>query len=693
MGSKKLRASAKDAGNLKFSAPVELTAAAESGKKPTFNIVAYTGVPMNAGGFYSPVIVELSGVKTANSHIPILLDHDASLIVGQGEASVDTATIRVSGSVMGDSPEANKVIALAKDGFKWQASIGASVTRREFLEAGKKAVVNGREVSGPLMIARESMLQEVSFVAIGADQATSAAVAASHSLGKGTAMGFEAWLQAKGFDPASLSDGQKDLLRASYDAEQNKPNEESTPVTASYADLDQEVQKTKKENARRQEITKIAAKFLAEHPGACDAIEASARLAIEAGTPPNDFELDQLRQFRNQGPLIATRAKKAVINDKVIEAAVCMSTGLKTVEKQYDEQTLEAADKNFRGGIGLQQLLLHCARENGCDSLSVRGSLRDVLHFAFPSKREMRASGFSSISLPNILSNVANKYITEQFMAVESVWRTIASVRPVSDFKQITNHSLTGDLQYEQLGSGGEIKHGSLSEEVYTNQAKTYAKMLGLTRTDIVNDDLGAFAAVPRRLGRGGALKINDVFWTEFLNNSTFFTSGRGNYDDGTDTALDVAGLTKAMGTFWSALTDPEGKPLGSTPRYLLVPPAQLIPAKVLNGSTALNPAGQTATTALVGNMNPFAGMFEVVSSTYMANSSYTGYSALAWYLLADPNDIPVIEVCFLNGRDMPTVETADADFDQLGVQFRAYHDFGVSKQEYRGGCKFKGEA
>jgi hypothetical protein len=36
----------------------------------------------------------------------------------------------------------------------------------------------------------------------------------------------------------------------------------------------------------------------------------------------------------------------------------------------------------------------------------------------------------------------------------------------------------------------------------------------------------------------------------------------------------------------------------------------------------------------------------------------------------------------FLNGRQNPVVEQADADFNQLGVQFRGYHDFGVAKQE-----------
>jgi hypothetical protein len=243
-------------------------------------------------------------------------------------------------------------------------------------------------------------------------------------------------------------------------------------------------------------------------------------------------------------------------------------------------------------------------------------------------------------------------------------------------------------MTYEKVGAGGEIKHGAAGETTYTNKADTYGRMMGITRQDIINDDLGAFAAVPRRLGRGAALKINEVFWTEFLANSTFFTSGRGNYDDGTDTALTAAGMDAAL-TIWNALTDPDGKPMGHMARILLVPPGQHYKAMALMSSASFNNTG----TANSPVDNPCAGMFTVVMSRYLANSSFTGYSALAWYLLADPNDVPVIETAFLGGREEPVVETADADFDQLGIQMRGYHDFGVAKQEYRGGCKFKGEA
>ena len=66
-----------------------------------------------------------------------------------------------------------------------------------------------------------------------------------------------------------------------------------------------------------------------------------------------------------------------------------------------------------------------------------------------------------------------------------------------------------------------------MGNETYTNKADTYGLMLSIDRRDIINDDLGAITTVPRKLGRGSGLKINDVFWATFLNNAAFFTAGQ----------------------------------------------------------------------------------------------------------------------------------------------------------------------
>jgi len=285
---------------------------------------------------------------------------------------------------------------------------------------------------------------------------------------------------------------------------------------------------------------------------------------------------------------------------------------------------------------------------------------------------------------------VANKHLLKGFFSVERTWRAICAIRNVSDFKTVTSYRLIGGDQYEKVGPNGEIKHGDLDEESYTNKADTFAKMFGITRTHIINDDLGAISTVPRKLGRGSGLAINHEFWTEFLADaSTFYTSARGNYFSGATSALGLSSLETAEQKFMDQ-TDGDGKPLGILPKILLVPTALSATATALFKSVEIR---NTTSSTKYPVFNPHSGKFRPEVSAYLGNSSYTGYSTTAFYLLADPEDCPVIEVAFLNGQESPTIETADANFATLGIEMRGYHDFGMSKQDYRGAVKSKGAA
>ena len=75
-------------------------------------------------------------------------------------------------------PDAREVVISSKNGFPWQASVGASVEEFEFVKDHQQVTVNGRQFSGPLNVVRRSTLGEISFVDLGADGATSANVAA-----------------------------------------------------------------------------------------------------------------------------------------------------------------------------------------------------------------------------------------------------------------------------------------------------------------------------------------------------------------------------------------------------------------------------------------------------------------------------------------------------------------------------------
>jgi phage major head subunit gpT-like protein len=384
-----------------------------------------------------------------------------------------------------------------------------------------------------------------------------------------------------------------------------------------------------------------------------------------------------------------------------------MTRKTREVEKDYLPAILQAAHSQFRRGIGLKQMLLQAASANGYHANAGEGihtgNLRDVLRFACPSGQELQATGFSTVSVPNILSNVANKELLTGYMEEDSAWREIAAVKSVSDFKQATSYRLLDDMTYEQLSPAGEIRHGGVGEETYTRQVDTYAKMFAITRTMIINDDMGAFDDLRARIGRGSAKKLNQVFWTEFTNNSSFFTTGNTNYLTGATSNLgtDGVGLQLAVLKF-RQMTSPtaDGKkrvnadtanPVGRTgaggrPEILLVPPELEAIAEALYRNQNL---GMTKTS----ESNIYAGKYRPVVAWQLSDSTYTGYSTTAFYLLNSPGYLPTTVVSFLNGVETPTVESADADFSTLGIQFRGYHDFGVDQAEYLGGVKSKGAA
>lgn len=516
-------------------------------------------------------------------------------------------------------------------------------------------------------------------------------------------MNFDNWLAANGYDAEHLTAAQRKHLEAAYKAEVSPapvpapaPAPAPTPAAAPTQSLDDVVAAGRREQERVGRITEMVAETIQTKPGLIDQAEAIGRQAIEGKWDCQKAELELLRLRGNGGQVFLNTRGKPAVTSEVLEAALCSSGRLGGLSSHFSEETLDAAHRHFKGGVGLTEAIVHVARANGYRGHGNKGDLAAVLRAAFSQPRgdgaSLMAVGPSTLDISGILSNTANKFLRVSFLAVEQAWREIAAIRSVSDFKTVTSYSLTGDNTYQQVAAGGELKHGTLGETSYTNQADTYGRLLGLDRRDLINDDLGALTGAGRRLGRGGALKLNDVFWTAWLDDSAFFPTNKSknNYDDGaTDSVLSLAGLENADNIF-RAQTDPDGKPLGSLPAILLVPTT--LRATALNlMSDAITAAAQSTATLTVQNV--WAGMFKVVSSLYLSSTAITGYSATAWYLLADPNDLPAIEVAFLNGVEMPTVETADLEFNRLGIALRGYFDFGVSKQEYRAGVKLKGAA
>lgn len=619
-----------------------------------FSMLAYTGGPMRVANFSYPVVVDLAGLDVSGASFPVFIGHnqDPEYMLGQADRVEIVGTNLVSsGDVIDVSLRAQQVVAAADRGFRWQASIGAVVLQREFVPEGKSVNVNGGNFAGPVIVARKSELGEISFVFRGADRNTSASIAASAA--------------------------QENTMPETTEAVTQEPSAQTVQASAQTTVVAADPAKAMRE-AAAAESRRIAA-IRKVCGGKHDEIEAKA---IEEVWEPTQAELEVLRAERPKARNM--HADGGGMDRNVILATACMAAKLddKRLVADFGEQAVNAAYR--MRGIGIQDFFRLIARSEGRE-----------LPLMTQKGTEFIEAAFSTLSLPGILSNVANKILLEGYNYVESAWRQVCRVGSLNDFKPHSRFRLTDGMKFEKVGPDGQLKHGSLGEQAYTLQADTSGIMFSLTRKMIVNDDLSAFADIPRQLGMNAADAISEAVWTLVLSNpGDFFSTGNKNYLTGADTALTFDGLSAAYTAFLNQ-TKPNGRPLGLEPRILLVPTTLRVPADQLTSSRQLIAAIATtgSKSTVVPQDNTMAGKFQVVSSAYLGNATFPGYSTKAWYLLADPNVLPIMEVGFLNGMEQPTVERAEADFSTLGVQFRGFIDFGVGMQDPRGALKSKGEA
>ncbi len=653
-------------------AKVDIQAAAGDGpgsKPPRVSILAYTGGAMKPAG-WSELAIDLVGADTAGQ-IPILAGHaeDLDALAGQGRAEIRSGQLFVAGPLTEATAAGRLVIGLARSGVNLQASIGYAPEVTEHLPAGQTVQLNGRRITaGPrgLTIIRKGRLREVSLLPIGADPGTSVSISAKGNPHMATL-------------PIETPDDQISAQMAARLPENLPGLSDPERIRARWQRETWHFDEGPKQRAE--------AAMLSAAAGRLSYADFENQLLREKAA---DSELAFLRAERPRGPAIHSSTRD--FEPQTIHAAFARSAGVRDLEKSFKPEILEMADRH--GNIGLQELLIKAASERGWTGGRNRitgGNLREVLAYALPTPGIQAAGNISTIDVAGILSNVASKVLLEGWNAVEQTYRAISRPRPVSDFKLTTCFRLSASVEYEQVTAGGSIPSGTLGEESFVIAARTYAKLIALSRTQIINDDLGAFDDIRARLGRGAGLALNRIFWTAFLNDAACFTEARGNLITGAPSALadDGASLDAANLAF-AAVTDADGGPMGIAPRLLLVPPVLGSIARRLYVS-----AERRDTTAnkqiLVANI--FQNRFQPLESAYLSSAAIAGSSATGWYLLASPNDLPVAEIAYLDGKESPTIESAEADFDTLGIQFRGYHDFGVSLAEWRAGVKSTGSA
>jgi hypothetical protein len=323
--------------NISLTATLDIQAAdAGDGKAPLprFSMVAYTGGMMRIAGWRYPLVVDLAGLGIPSQSRPIRFGHDANSGVGHTDnIRVEGGQLLASGFVSRDTAAAREVVASARNGFPWQASIGAAVDQSEFVREDQTVLVNGREFKGPVNVVRRSALGEISFVDLGADGNTSATIAA----GTRATTGADKEQSMEGKDTATDTQTTQDTAASAADGTTAAP----ASVQAAAVDQPDPVAEMRARAAAEQE--RIAAVQKVCGDGHADI----AAKAIKDGWDVTRTELEVLRADRPKP--ISVHVPDNTITGNVLEAAAMLTANLQGIEKLHDEKTLDLAAKTFAG--------------------------------------------------------------------------------------------------------------------------------------------------------------------------------------------------------------------------------------------------------------------------------------------------------------------------------------------------------
>jgi hypothetical protein len=275
-----------------------------------------------------------------------------------------------------------------------------------------------------------------------------------------------------------------------------------------------------------------------------------------------------------------------------------------------------------------------------------------------------------------ILGDTVGRTLRAAYQAAPSGIRRMGRQTTARDFRAVNKIMLGEAPMLEKLDEHGEIKAGTMAEARESYKVETFARKIGITRQVIVNDDLGAFADLARRMGQAAAETEAKVL-TDLLEanagNGPRMDDGKQLFhaDHGNKANPGAAPSVDSLSGARLALRSQKGLsrlPIRVTPKYLLVPPALETPAEQLLTAIA---AAKTA------DVNPFAGSLTLVVEPRLA-------SAARWYVAADPAEIDGLEFAYLAGGEGPQVESKSG-WDVDGVEIRVILDYGAGFVDHRG--------
>ena len=324
-----------------------------------------------------------------------------------------------------------------------------------------------------------------------------------------------------------------------------------------------------------------------------------------------------------------------------------------------------AASREFVG-MSLRDLAADCLTRSG---ESVRGMSADELFH-----RSLSTSDF-----PLVVSNAMGKVAAQAYKAAESPLKALARQRTLPNFKDSASIRIGEMGRLEEMTESGEFKHTNRAESGEVMRLKTFGRAINVSRKLLIDDDLNLLGDMTAAMGQAAAQTEAEEMVALHTGNPSLsdgtpvFDATRGNSVSGVPSALSETALSAAR-KHMRTVKGLDGKTIiDAKPKYLIVSPDLETSAEKLLASI------YAATSADVA---AFAGKLTLVIEPRLTGNT--------WYVLADPAQVPSMQYGYLAAAQGVQIQRQDA-WNTLGLQYRAWVDFGTGWLDWRGAYRAAG--
>ena len=364
----------------------------------------------------------------------------------------------------------------------------------------------------------------------------------------------------------------------------------------------------------------------------------------------------------------AIKGSKELV-DRLTASGLVTGVGNIRITKDQRDKHVLMLDDFFAG----KQISFKSAYQEITGDMRISGDLRDATRLT----AAINVTGFDQL----LGDSITRKMVAEYNASGLDSWKKVVTAGPIFDFRTNRRVRIGGYGNLATVAqSGAYTAVTTPADEESTYAATKRGGTETVTLEAIRNDDVQGLRRIPIKLGRAAARTLYQFVFDMIGNNGTIYDSTAlavaGHNNIGT-TALAQAPLLAGRLAMLKQTELGSSEVLGIAPRYLVVPP-DLEPTAwglVVSPSTGVF----VPTTTQQQNIQTWE---IIVVKTWTDTNN--------WWLVADPNDIPTIEVGFLDGKDTPELFVQDMPnvgsmFSNDQLTYKIRHIYGGAVLDYRG--------